>query len=95
MSRPGRGRPDDPRLGEVVFRTAAAPGLEEDDLFLALHGLPGPGAVWGDGLPPPGPPEPPWDEDRERRRRHEDLLRRWPPGRPGDGRAGSDGPSGG
>jgi len=68
-----------------VFRTAAAPGLEEDDLFAALFGLPGGGVLWGEGVPPapaapPAPaPDAPWDEERERRRRHEDALRRWPP----------------
>ncbi|HWH14101.1 MAG TPA: hypothetical protein VNT51_05095, partial [Miltoncostaeaceae bacterium] len=76
---PGRRPPPD----EVLFRTAAAPGLEEDDLFAALAGLPGTGALWGDGMPRPGAPETPWDEERERRRRHEAALRRWPPAAPG------------
>ena len=64
---------------DVVFRTLAAPGLEEDDLFAVRSGLPA-GALWGEGLPSPFPPaevEP--DEESERRRRHEELLRKWSP----------------
>lgn len=65
---------------EVVFRTLAAPGLEEDDLFRAMAGGAGAGSVWGDGVPATfAPPEPDADDAAERRRRHEELLRRWPP----------------
>lgn len=82
-----------PRAGDawdddVVFRTLAAPGLEEDDLFAAMYGLPGSGLLWGEGLPSSFPPaEPPWDAVAERRRRHEGLLEKWPPAgeRPGMG----------
>jgi hypothetical protein len=66
----------DPR--EVIFRSLAAPGLEEDDLFAALHGLPVPGPFWGEGRPAARPiDDAPWDEAAERRRRHEELLRKW------------------
>ncbi len=67
----------DPRDEETVFRSLAAPGLEEDDLFIALHGLPVPGPFWGDGRPAAPAPDGPWSEAAERRRRHEELLRRW------------------
>lgn len=69
----------DPRDEETVFRSLAAPGLEEDDLFIALHGLPVPGPFWGDGWPaePRRPGEGPWDEETARRRRHEELLDKW------------------
>ena len=66
------------RDDDVVFRTLAAPGLEEDDLFAVRSGLPAIGALWGEGLPstfPPGEVES--DDASERRRRHEDLLRKW------------------
>lgn len=69
----------DPRDEETVFRSLAAPGLEEDDLFVALQGLPVPGPFWGDGWPaePPPPRDGPWDEEAQRRRRHEELLDKW------------------
>jgi hypothetical protein len=69
----------DPRDEEIVFRSLAAPGLEEDDLFIALNGLPTPGSFWGDGwTPSPGRSgDGPWDQEAERRRRHEEMLRRW------------------
>lgn len=75
LPEPGPGRE------EVSWRSLAAPGLDEDDLFAAAHGLPGAGALWGDGLPvvvAPGDPDRPWDEATERRRRHDRLLRKWP-----------------
>ena len=71
------GTPAPPALpDDLVFCTAAAPGLDEDDLFVAL--VSGAGPVWGDGRPWPacGPDEP-WSEERERRRRHERLMRCW------------------
>jgi hypothetical protein len=69
---------DDPR--DVIFRSLAAPGLDEDDLFAAAHGLPGGGALWGDGRPGPVvADDAAWDEGRERRRRHEALQRKWGP----------------
>lgn len=68
----------DPR--EVAFRSLAAPGLDEDDLFAALHGLPGQGAFWGEGRPAAfAPADAAWDAAAERRRRHEALLRKWGP----------------
>lgn len=61
----------------TLFRCAAAPGLDEDDLQVALDGAQG-GEVWGDGRPWPGPePREAWSDDGERRRRHERLMRRW------------------
>ena len=61
-----------------VFRSLAAPGLEEDDLFVAMQGLPVPSPFWGDGWPTLSRDDDrPWCEDEERRRRHERLLRKW------------------
>lgn len=75
----------DPRDEETVFRSLAAPGLEEDDLFIALHGLPVPGSFWGDGWPAqPRTHDGPWDEAAERRKRHEETLRRWARDHPGE-----------
>jgi hypothetical protein len=68
---------------EVAFRTLAAPGLDEDDLFVVVAGHAGPAALWGEGRAAGfAPPEPRWDPQDERRRRHEALLRKWeaPPG---------------
>lgn len=71
--------PEPLRPEDLRFTTLAAPGLDEDDLFVALHGLPG-ALLWGDAMPSAFPPgEPTWDEDAERARRHEELLRRWRP----------------
>ena len=68
----------EPDPAELVFRSLAAPGLDEDDLFAAMQGLPGRGAFWGEGRPAAfGPPERGWDPAHERRRRHEALLRKW------------------
>lgn len=67
--------PPDP---DLTFRSLAAPGLEEDDIFAALLGVPGTGAFWGDGHPSPYvPTEEEWSEEVERRRRREEILRRW------------------
>jgi hypothetical protein len=61
-----------------VFRSLAAPGLEEDNLFFALQGLPVPSTFWGEGWPAlRRDDDRPWCEDDERRRRHEALLRKW------------------
>ena len=69
--------PPDP---DLVFRSLAAPGMEEDDIFAALLGLPGTGAFWGDAHPSPyGDPSGDWSEDEEHRRRREEILRRWDP----------------
>lgn len=65
---------------DVVFRTLAAPGLEEDDLFAVRSRLPASGALWGEGLPstfPPSEVEP--DDESERRHRHDGMLRKWSP----------------
>lgn len=66
---------------DMVFRSLAAPGMEEDDIFAALLGLPGKGAFWGDDHPSPYRPsaDEEWSEEAERRRRHEEILRRWDP----------------
>ncbi len=65
---------------DVVFRSLAAPGLDEDDLFAAIYGLPGTGVLWGEGRPSAFPPDDPaWDAETERHRRHEELLRKWRP----------------
>jgi hypothetical protein len=72
---PGRRLPPE----DIGFRSLAAPGLDEDDLLAAIYGLPG-SPLWGDGRPPAfEPPDGSWDADGGRRRRHEALLRRWPP----------------
>lgn len=75
---------DPPPLDEQAFRTLAAPGLDEDDLFAALHGLQGRGALWGERGTrtfPPSRDQRGWDPVDERRRRHLDVLRRWDPTR--------------
>lgn len=78
--RPDPPAPDVHGDGDVVFRTLAAPGLDEDDLFAAMYGLQGAGVLWGEGLPSTFPPdEAEWDAETERRRRHEALLRKWEP----------------
>lgn len=69
--------PPDP---DLVFRSLAAPGMEEDEIFAALLGLPGRGAFWGDAHPSPyAPATDEWTEDDENRRRREEILRRWDP----------------
>lgn len=61
---------------ETEFRCAAAPGLDEDALHMALAD--GPGPLWGDDRPWPDPAaDGRWDQERERRRRHQALLRLW------------------
>lgn len=62
---------------EMAFRSLAAPGLDEDDLLAPLHGLPVPGPFWGEGRPWARRDDEPWSEEAERRRRHEELLRKW------------------
>ncbi len=74
----------DPRDEEIIFRSLAAPGLEEDDLFMAHYGLPVPGTFWGDGWRSTAHADDgPWDEESQRRRRHAEILRRWE--KPADG----------
>jgi len=67
--------PDDPT--EI---TPAAPDLDEDDIFAAILGLPGTGAFWG-SVPasPSAQQEPEWSEEADRRRRREEILRKWVP----------------
>jgi hypothetical protein len=61
-----------------VFRSLAAPGLDEDDLFVALQGLPVPSPFWGEGWPAPRREDDrPWCDEHERRLRHERLMRKW------------------
>ncbi len=60
-----------------MFRSAAAPGLDEDDLQAALDGGAPPDAVWGDGRTWPVPDPDRWSDDAERRARHARVLRRW------------------
>lgn len=64
----------------VRFRTLAAPGLDEDEIFAVLEV----GALWGQGMPTASPVAAPRPEDGdERGRRHRAALRRWPPVPPG------------
>ncbi len=67
----------EPVPDDLQFRSLAAPGLEEDDVFATLLGLPMPGPFWGQDWPRALGPEQPWSEESERRRRHEELLARW------------------
>ena len=63
---------------DLDFRSLSAPGLDEDDLFAAMAGIPGE-LLWGEGRPSAfAPAEPPHNPEVERRRRHDDLLRRYP-----------------
>ncbi len=63
---------------ETGCRSRAAPGLAEDELVAAMSGLPVPGRYWGDGwVEATRRREGPWSEERERRRRHEELLDKW------------------
>ena len=65
---------------ENQFSTVFAPGLEEDDLFAAMYGMPGGGTLWGDGVPDRFPQvTPDWEDDNVRRRRHESMLEKWEP----------------
>lgn len=71
-----------------AFRTLAAPGLDEDDVFAAMYGLPGTGALWGEGRPAAFTPPPAgWHAEDARRARHAELMHRWPPVG-GEGRIG-------
>lgn len=65
---------------DLQWKSLAAPGLDEDDIFAAILGLPGTGAFWGDGRPSPyAPPQPEWSEEEDRRRRRDEILRKWDP----------------
>jgi hypothetical protein len=77
---------DERARDDVTFRSLAAPGLDEDDLFVAMQGLPMPSSFWGEGRPWARPDTETWCEESERRRRHEALLRKWER-RPGEDRA--------
>jgi hypothetical protein len=70
-------RPNGGAGDELVFRTLAAPGLEEDDLYAARAG----GApLWGSGHPPAYPVDrPDAESDESRADRHARVLARWPP----------------
>ena len=63
----------------IVFRTLAAPGLDEDDIVAAMSGPSARGGCWGDGMPPPvaAPSRP--DPASERQCRHDEILKRWHP----------------
>lgn len=64
---------------DLGFRSLAAPGLDEDDLYAAMVGLPGE-ALWGAGRPSAFGPDPETaapSVDEERRRRHREMLTRW------------------
>ncbi len=63
----------------IVFRTLAAPGLDEDDVVAAMSGQSGRGACWGDGMPPPVAAPGHAEPASERQRRHDEILRRWHP----------------
>ena len=80
----GEPLPPDP---EMQYRTLAAPGLDEDDVFAALMGLPG-DVLWGDGHPPyPFPRQElvqEWSEESDRERRRREILERWKPVDEGD-----------
>ena len=68
---------DDRARDEAAFRSLAAPGLDEDDLFLAMQGPPGPRSLLGRRAAPGRPDTEGWCQESERRRRHEELLRKW------------------
>ena len=69
-----------PMPEDLGFRTLAAPGLDEDDIFAAIYGLPGTGALWGASMPSAFTPTgAPWEQSDERERRHRDVLERWQP----------------
>lgn len=66
---------------EVVFRTLAAPGLDEDDLF-AARSPGGETAPWGTGAPSTFAADESVDAadpDAERVRRHRELMAKWAP----------------
>jgi hypothetical protein len=59
----------------MVFRSLAAPGLDEDDVIAAMLGRRAAGSIWGDGFPVSVAPP---TRDSERQRRHDEILGRWP-----------------
>ncbi len=61
-------------------RTPVAPALDDDEIFAAILGLPGAGAFWG-SVPasPSAQQQPEWSEEADRRRRREEILRKWVP----------------
>ena len=73
-------QPEFPAPEELCFRTLAAPGLDEDEIFAAMHGLPGNGGLWGASMPTAfAPTDQRWSAGEERGRRHRDLMDRWQP----------------
>lgn len=64
----------------VRFRTLAAPGLDEDEIFAALAGSATPESIWGQAMPSAHPSAPEADDvETARRRRHQEVLGRWAP----------------
>lgn len=65
---------------DVTESAPTAPGLDEDDIFAAILGLPGTGAFWG-SVPASASvqQEPEWSEEADRQRRREEILRKWVP----------------
>lgn len=66
---------------DLGFRSLAAPGLDEDDLYAAMVGIPGE-LLWGAGRPNAFAPDPATSAptpDEERRRRHREILDKWKP----------------
>lgn len=64
---------------DLGFRSLAAPGLDEDDLYAAMVVRPGE-ILWGEGRPSAfghDPESAPPSADEERRRRHREMLTRW------------------
>ena len=67
---------------DVTESAPTEPGIDEDDIFAAILGLPGTGAFWG-SVPSSGSAsaqqEPEWSEEADRQRRREEILRKWVP----------------
>jgi hypothetical protein len=65
---------------DVTESAPTEPGIDEDDIFAAILGLPGTGAFWG-SVPSSASAqqEPEWSEEADRQRRREEILRKWVP----------------
>ena len=65
---------------DVTESAPTEPGIDEDDIFAAILGLPGTGAFWG-SVPSSAAAqqEPEWSEEADRQRRREEILRKWVP----------------